>query len=155
MIVTAFHIALNERPLADFPDLMNLQEKNGLKVLEDKSHKKARAEFIDLLAEVIRSGIKNVLSSVCFFSIAMDGSQPRKAGTEKELLYSKVAVRGQTVELLLGCIYVDDFGGDAKSLKRAVDDWCFIKAVLHPRKYSWNFDSMLLRWWCQCQYGQV
>ena len=52
----------------------------------------------------------------------MDGSQPRKTGTEKELLYSKVAVRGQTVELLLGCIYVDDYGGDVKSLKRAVDD---------------------------------
>ena len=66
--------------------------------------------------------LKTFYPAFVFFSIAMDGSQPRKAGTEKELLYSKVAVRGQTVELLLGCIYVDDFGGDAKSLKRAVDD---------------------------------
>ena len=55
------------------------------------------------------------------FSVAMDGSQPRKRGTEKKLLYSKVVVRGQSVELLLECIHIDDYGGDTKSLKHAVD----------------------------------
>ena len=89
--------------------------------MEGKSHEKACAEFIDL-GEVIRSDIKNILSSVRFFSIGMDGSQPRKTGTEKELLYSKVVGRGQSVELLLECIHVDDYGGDAKSLKHAVDN---------------------------------
>ena len=93
MIVTALHITLNERPLSDFPDLINLQKRNGLKFLKGKSHEKACAEFIDLLAEVIRSDIKNILSSArFFFSIAMDGSQPPKSGTEKELSYSKVVV---------------------------------------------------------------
>ena len=52
----------------------------------------------------------------------MDGSQPQKKGTAKALLYSKVVVRGQSIELLLECIHVDDYGGDAKSLKHAVDD---------------------------------
>ena len=56
------------------------------------------------------------------FSVAMDGSQPCKRGTEKKLLYSKVVVRGQSVELLLECIHIDDYGGDTKSLKHAVDD---------------------------------
>lgn len=122
LIVTALHIALNERPLSDFPDLINLQKKNGLKFLEGKSHEKACAEFIDLLAETVKDDIKNILSNVRFFSITMDGSQPRKTGTEKELLYGKVVIRGQAVELLLECIHVDDYGGDAANLKRAVDD---------------------------------
>ena len=50
----------------------------------------------------------------------MDGSQPWKEDTEKELLYSKGLVQGQPVELLLKCIHMDDYGG-AKSLKHAVD----------------------------------
>ena len=97
MIVTALHIALHERPLSDFPDLINLQKKNGLRFLEGKSHEKACAKFIDLIAEVIRSDIKNILSSVHFFSIAMAGFQPQKTGNEKELLYSKAVVQGQSV----------------------------------------------------------
>ena len=89
--------------------------------MEGKSHEKVIAEYIDLLAEVVIRDIKNISSSVHFFSIAMDGSQPQKTGTAKALLYGKVVVRGQSVELLLECIHVDDYGGDAKSLKHAVD----------------------------------
>ena len=63
----AIHIALNRRPLPNFPDLINLQKKNGLIFLGGKSHEKACVEFIDLVAEVIRSDIKNILSSVYFF----------------------------------------------------------------------------------------
>ena len=50
----------------------------------------------------------------------MDGSQPRKTGHEKELLYTKVVIRGQAVELLLKCICMDDYGSDAADLKRDV-----------------------------------
>ena len=121
LIVAVIHIALNERPLSDFPDLINLQKKKGLEFLEGKSHEKVIAEYIDLLAEVVIRDIKNISSSVHFFSIAMDGSQPQKTGTAKALLYGKVVVRGQSAELLLECIHVDDYGGDAKSLKHAVD----------------------------------
>ena len=37
LIVTALHIALNDRPLYKFPDLINLQKNNGFKFLEGKS----------------------------------------------------------------------------------------------------------------------
>ena len=91
--------------------------------MEGKSHEKACAQFIDLLAEVIRSDIKNILSSVrFFFYIAMGGSQPWKTGTEKEFLNSKVVMQGQCVELLLEYIHMDNYGGDAKGLKHAVDN---------------------------------
>ena len=52
----------------------------------------------------------------------MDGSQPRKTGHEKELLYAKVVIRGQAVALLLKCIHMDGYGSDEADLKRAVDD---------------------------------
>ena len=56
------------------------------------------------------------------FSLAFDGSQPRKTGTEKELLYSRCALRGEAVVLLLECILVDDYGGDNCDLKCAIDN---------------------------------
>ena len=126
LIVIALHIALNERPLSNFPDLINLQKKNGLTFLEGRSHEKACAEFIDLLPDIIRSDTKNILSSFCFcfFSIAMDLKHGREA--LKTLLYSKVVVRGQSVELLLECTYMDEYGRDSKSSKRASDDVCSI-----------------------------
>ena len=52
----------------------------------------------------------------------MGGSQPRKTGHEKELLYAKVVIRGQVVALLLKSIHMDDYGSDAVDLKRAVDE---------------------------------
>ena len=52
----------------------------------------------------------------------MDGSQPWKTGTEKEFLNSKVVMQGQSVELLLEYIHMDDYGGDANGLKHAVDN---------------------------------
>ena len=38
------------------------------------------------------------------------------------MLYSKCAIRGEAVELLLECIHVDDYRGNACDLKRAIDD---------------------------------
>ena len=51
----------------------------------------------------------------------MDGSQPRKTGFEKELVYAKAVVRGKSFEVLLKCIHMNDFGGNADDLKAALD----------------------------------
>ena len=51
----------------------------------------------------------------------MDGSQLRKTGFEKELVYTKVVVRGKAVELLLKCVHMNDFGGTADDLETAID----------------------------------
>ena len=66
-----------------------------------------------MLADTLKKDIKLILLQVSVFSLAFDGSQPRKTGTEKELLYSKCAIREEAVEHLLECIHVDDYGGDA------------------------------------------
>lgn len=124
LFVTALHVVLSERPLSDFPDLIDLQKKNGLKFFSEggKSHDKACAQFIQFLADSMLEDLRQIMKNVAFFSLTMDGSQPRKTGHEKELLYSKVVIRGKTVELLLKCIHMDDYGSDANDLKRAVDE---------------------------------
>ena len=120
LFVTALHIAMKEKPISDFEDLIELQQNNGLKFLQGKSHEKSWAEFIAVLADTLKKAIKMILLQVSAFSLAFDGSQPRKIGTEKKLLYSKCAILGEAVELLLECIHVDDYGSDACDLKRTV-----------------------------------
>ena len=104
---------MKEKPISDFEDLIELHQKNGLKFLQRKLHEKACAEFIDVLADTLKKDIKLILLQVSAFSLAFDGLQPRKTDTEKELLYSKCAIRGEAVELLLECIHVGDYRGDA------------------------------------------
>ena len=112
---------MKEKPISDFEDLIEFQQKNGLKFLQGKSHEKSCAEFIDVLADTLKKNIKLILLQVSAFSLAFDVLQPRKTGAEKELLYSKHAIFGEAVELLLECIHVDDYGGDPCDLKHAID----------------------------------
>ena len=67
---------MKEKPISDFEDLIELQQKNGLKFLQGKSHEKACAEFIDVLADTLKKDIKLILLQVLAFSLAFDGSQP-------------------------------------------------------------------------------
>ena len=130
LFVTALHIAMKEKPISDFEDLIELQQNNGL-----KSHEKACAEFIAVLADTLKKAIKLILLQVSAFSLAFDGSQPRKTGTEKKLLYSKFASRGEAVELLLECIHVDDYGGDVCDLKGATDDVSLTRYNIPKERY--------------------
>ena len=100
LIRTALHIAIKEKHFSDFPDLIKLQQSTGLKFVTSKTHKKACAQFIEILANVIRADINNILQTSNFFLSIFDGSQPKKTFSEKELLYVKVAIRGKVFELL-------------------------------------------------------
>ena len=61
LIRTALHIAIKEKPFSDFPDLIKLQQSNSLKFVTGKTHRKACAQFIEILANIIRVDIKNIL----------------------------------------------------------------------------------------------
>ena len=122
LIRTALHIALKEKPYSDFSGLIDLQRSNGLKFLEGKIHRKACAEFIECLAKVVRNDLREILNNSNFYSTLFDGSQPKKTFSEKELLFAKVVIRGEAVELLCKCIHMDDYGSDAADLKRAFDE---------------------------------
>ena len=148
LFVTALHIAMKEKPISDFEDLIELQQNNGLKFLQGKSHEKSWAEFIAVLADTLKKAIKMILLQVSAFSLAFDGSQPRKTGTEKKLLYSKCAILGEAVELLLECIHVDDYGSDPCDLKRTIDD-----VILTRITFLKNVTSNC--WYVFAQMGRV
>ena len=102
--------------------MIKLQQSNCLKFVTSKTHRKACAQFIEILANIIRAGIKNILQTLNFFSSLFNGPQPKKTFSEKELLYAKVVIRGKAVELLCKCIHMDNYGSDAVDLKHTFDE---------------------------------
>lgn len=71
----------------------------------------------------IRDDIQHILQNCNYFSCAQDGSEARKTRDEKELVYVKVVIRGEPVELLLKCQQMSKFGGvTGASVKSAIDD---------------------------------
>ena len=117
LFCTALFIALKERPLDDFSDLIHLQKKNGLKCFEGKNHVNACGDFIDYLADTLREDLKQILKTVSLFSLAMDGSQPRK----RNLSMQKLSFEENLLSWFLKCIHMNEFGGSADDLKAALD----------------------------------
>ena len=74
-----------------------------------------------ITTQTLREDLKQIWKTAPLCTLAMDGSQPRKTGFEKELVYAKAVVRGKSVELLLKCIHMNDFGGSADDLNAALD----------------------------------
>ena len=142
LIRTALHIALKEKPYSDFSGLIDLQRS---KFLKGKTHRKACAEFIECLAKVVRNDLREILSN--FYSTMFDGSQPKKTFSEKELLFAKVVVRGEAVELLCKCIHMDEYGSNAADLKRAFDETLKDDYQLHSN--NGNRFTYLLVFDCQ------
>ena len=102
--------------------------------------------FIDIMANTWRDDLKKIFGNASFFSLTMDGSQPRKTGFKKELVYGKVVVRDKPVELLLKCIHINDFGGTADDLKRAIDtlmEECGISTMYENRLVSGCADGAI------------
>ena len=58
IFVTALHFALKEKHLSDFEDLIELQQKNGLKCLQWKYHEKVCAQFTEILTDTLKKVIQ-------------------------------------------------------------------------------------------------
>ncbi|XP_064605788.1 zinc finger protein 862-like [Liolophura sinensis] len=120
---TVLAIVLKERPMSDLKDLIELQKKNGVTFVSGKCNKVACREMVSYLAQALRDDVQNILQNCSFFACEQDGSEARKTREEKELIYVKVVIRGEPLELLLKCQKMTDFGGvSAANLKRAIDD---------------------------------
>ena len=63
LFCTALFIALKERPLDDFSDLIDLQKKNGLNIFEGKNHVNTCGDLIDYLADTLREDLKQDYTS--------------------------------------------------------------------------------------------
>ena len=67
--------------------------------------------------------MEEILRKTNFISMEMDASQIRKSRDEKELIYWKLVVRGEPVELMLKVQKMSTGGGaNADGTKKSVDD---------------------------------
>ena len=73
------------------------------------------------LTTALRRRSKSNIKGCTTFFVGDGRFAAEKIGFEKELFYAKAVVRGKSVELLLKCIHMNDFGGGADELKAALD----------------------------------
>ena len=83
---TAYYLAKNEKPFRDFPELLDLQELNGLDVQKGYRTDRAAAVFVDFIAESMKLPLKEYLMKAKYYSILQDGSTDLSV-SEQELIY--------------------------------------------------------------------
>ena len=72
---TTYYILKKERPFTDYPDLLNLQTKNGISKLGvSYSTPDASAYFADYVGKVMCEDLKKLISKANYFSVLSDGS---------------------------------------------------------------------------------
>ena len=83
---TAYYLAKKEKPFSDYPDLLALQEKNGIKKQNGYCTPRAAVDFIDYIAKEFKASLKETLVHARYYSILTDGSTDTSV-TEQELIY--------------------------------------------------------------------
>ena len=72
---SAYYLALKERPFTDFPELLTLQEKNGIKnICKAYLTYNAFAELTDYRVEVTKDSLKTDIANVNHYACLNDGS---------------------------------------------------------------------------------
>ena len=80
--------------------LVKVQKENEVRLIYKTDNSAACSEFVSELAEAIREPIAVLLCNSTAFSVLTDRSQPRKTGSEKELVMVRVEKSG------IPCYYV-------------------------------------------------
>lgn len=83
---TAYYIAKRNRPFSDFPDLCNLQKKNGVDLGSTYLNNMQCAFFIKSISKHISDEIIADFVSCDFFALMSDGTTDISV-TETEILY--------------------------------------------------------------------
>ena len=83
---SAYYLAKKERPYSDFPDLIELHKKNGVKYHGSYQNEQAAANFVDNCGEVLKESFVEDLLRANYYSILMDGSTDSSV-IEQELIY--------------------------------------------------------------------
>ena len=87
----ACYNAVREKPFADFPGLLELQDLNGTKLGDVYRTDKKAKEFIEHIAGVYHDNLQELLHSSDYFSAYCDGSTDR-SNSEKEIVMVRVLV---------------------------------------------------------------
>ena len=84
--LTAYYLAKNEKHFSDFPELLDLQELNGLDVQKGYRMDRAAAVFVGVIAELMKLPLKECLVKANYYSFLQDGSTDTTV-SEQELIY--------------------------------------------------------------------
>ena len=123
LLRTALELAKAGQPLASFKTMVKVQKANGVKLIKNMDGSKACGKFVEVLSDVIREKLAVILSSATAFSILTDGSQPKKTGSEKELILIRLERGGLPVYYVLSLADMDAYGdATAENLKTAIDE---------------------------------
>ena len=92
----AYYLAKNEKTFSDFPELLDLQELNGLDVQKGYETDRAAAVFVDFIAESMKLPLKECLMKVKYYSVLQDGSTDTSVN-EQELIYVLFLYKGRPI----------------------------------------------------------
>lgn len=123
LLNTAYIMAIDGMPLSSFHTLVKVQKANGVNLLQGVQDSKKAKELVWYLADAIREKLAIILSTSRAYSVLTDGSQARKTGSEKELVFVRVVRGGLPVYYVVALQDIDEYGNaTAEHIKSAIDD---------------------------------
>nr|XP_054749696.1 zinc finger protein 862-like [Lytechinus pictus] len=122
LLKTAYELARGGLPLSHFKTLVKIQKENGVRLLQGTDSSDACKEFVSEIAEAIRETVAVLLCNSTAFSVLTDGSQPKKTGSEKELVMVRFEKGGIPCYYVIGLQDIDEYGNpSAANLKKSID----------------------------------
>ena len=113
-----------------------MQKANDVHLIQGTEIGDKTKEFIGEIAKSIRQKIGTILKICTAFSVLSDGSQARKTGSEKELVYIRTAISGKPVSYLAGCQNIDYYGdanaGNLKSPSQLLKETLMTSTLSSP-----------------------
>ena len=98
-------------PFSKFHVLVKCLRHNDVKLVSGRDNHKAAEEYVEYIAEVIREKLALLISSSAAFSFLTDGSEARKTGLEKELVFVRLINEGIPVYFCVGLQDCNEYGG--------------------------------------------
>ena len=71
---SAYYLVKQEQPFSDYPNLISLQQKNGIENFKSYVTDQVAAEFTDHIAEVSKEELIETIKNANYFSLLTDGS---------------------------------------------------------------------------------
>ena len=85
-------MAKQERPFSDYPELLSLQQKNGVKKFESYNNDRAAGNFCDATGKTLKDVLVKDLVDAKYYSLLTDGSTDSGV-LEQELIHVLVVNR--------------------------------------------------------------